>query len=110
MRDVAQGGRTLRAVLRRGMDERECRRRNALAVTRPGLVLEKGAIVTVTETFGGGEAFLVEFTRPMQPPGELGCDWMGVLEAAEIEITEIEITEKGGEAAKPPAEGRGARR
>jgi hypothetical protein len=102
MRDVAQGGRTLRAVLRRTLDERECRRRNALAVTRPGFALKKGDVVTVTETFDGGEAFLLEFTWARSPVGEPGCDWMGVLSSAEVGIVE------DGEADKPAAAGGGS--
>ena len=63
MRDAAEMMAVTTAKLRREMDERECKRRNALSKTSPGLVLRPGDVVTVVETFGTGEAFLVEFNR-----------------------------------------------
>ena len=50
------------ARLNRELDERECKRRNALSQTSPGYVLRAGDVGTVVETFGPGEAFLVEFS------------------------------------------------
>ena len=73
------------ARLRREMDERECKRRNALSKTSPGLVLRPGDVVTVVETFGTGEAFLVEFNRKGRAKKD-SCDWMGVLYPTEIEV------------------------
>ena len=73
------------ARLRRGMDEQECKRRNALSKTSPGFTLLTGDMGTVVETFGTGEAFLVEFNKNgKSTAGE--CDWMGVLYPTEIEL------------------------
>ncbi len=72
------------AKLRREMDERECRQRNALSQTRPGLRLQTGDVVTVVETFGSNEAYLVEFNRNTRAAN--ACDWMGVLYPAELEM------------------------
>jgi hypothetical protein len=73
------------ARLNRGMDERECKRRNALSRTSPGFALSAGDVGTVVETFGPGEAFLVEFSKNGKAAkGE--CDWMGVLYPTEIEL------------------------
>ena len=73
------------AKLRREMDERECKRRNALSKTSPGFALRTGDVGTVVETFGTGEAFLVEFNKNGKAAkGE--CDWMGVLYPTEIEL------------------------
>jgi hypothetical protein len=48
-------------------------------------VLRAGEVGTVVETFGPGEAFLVEFARNGKAAkGE--CDWMGVLYPTEIEL------------------------
>ena len=77
------------ARLRRGMDERECKQRNALSKTSPGFTLRTGDVGTVVETFGTGEAFLVEFTRngtAAKGESEGECDWMGVLYPAEVEL------------------------
>ena len=63
MRDAAEMVSVMTAKLRREMDEGECKRRNALSKTSPGLVLRPGDVVTVVETFGTGEAFLVEFNK-----------------------------------------------
>ena len=92
MRDAAQISAVVTAKLNRRMDERECRQRNALSMTHPGFSLAAGTIGTVVETFGTGEAFLVEFnssgaTRNGQ------CDWMGVLYPTEIELSST--SEKG---------------
>jgi hypothetical protein len=73
------------ARLNRGMDERECKRRNALSRTNPGFALSAGDVGTVVETFGPGEAFLVEFSKNGKAAkGE--CDWMGVLYPTEVEL------------------------
>jgi hypothetical protein len=73
------------ARLNRELDEHECKRRNALSRTAPGLVLRAGEVGTVVETFGPGEAFLVEFAKNGKAAkGE--CDWMGVLYPTEIEL------------------------
>jgi hypothetical protein len=74
------------ARLMREMDENECRRRNALSRTSPGFVLRTGDVGTVLETFGTGEAFLVEFNKNGTTPGS--CDWLGVLYPSEVELTE----------------------
>jgi hypothetical protein len=83
MRDAAEvfSG-LMTAKLNRELGERECRRRNALSTTRPGFALAAGEVGTVVETFGTGEAFLVEFTKN----GNGQCEWMGVLYPAEIEL------------------------
>jgi hypothetical protein len=73
------------AKLRREIDERECKQRNALSKTTPGFTLRTGDVGTVVETFGTGEAFLVEFTKTGKAAkGE--CDWMGVLYPTEVEL------------------------
>ena len=72
------------AKLRREIDESECKRRNALSKTSPGFVLRSGDVGTVVETFGTGEAFLVEFNKNGKAPDS--CDWMGVLYPTEIEV------------------------
>jgi hypothetical protein len=75
------------AKLRRQLDEHECRRRNALSKSVPGLVLRPGDVGTVLETLGNNEAFLVEFSR--NGNGQNGeCEWLGVLYPAEIEVME----------------------
>ena len=83
MRDAAEIGSTT-AKLRREIDENECKRRNALSKTSPGFVLRSGDVGTVVETFGTGEAFLVEFSKNGKAPDQ--CDWMGVLYPTEIEL------------------------
>ena len=76
MRDAAELT-TVTAKLRRELDERECKQRNALSKTSPGFVLSTGDIGTVLETLGNNEAFLVEFNKNGKPAkGE--CDWLGV--------------------------------
>ena len=73
------------AKLNRGLDERECKQRNALSQTSPGFALSAGDVGTVVETFGPGEAFLVEFSKNGRAAkGE--CDWMGVLYSTEVEL------------------------
>ena len=87
------------AKLRRELDERECKRRNALSKTSPGFALRPGDVGTVVETFGTGEAFLVEFNKNGKAAkGE--CDWMGVLYPTEIEL---------GSGTADRADGRGLR-
>ncbi len=86
MRDMLDAGVAIKSArLTRALDEAECRRRNALSATKPGLHIGQGDTVTVLETFGTGEAFLVEFkkTKTSNPDA---CDWLGVLYPAEIEI------------------------
>lgn len=86
MRDVAEiVVATVTARVTRGMDERECKQRNALSKTRPGFVLRPGDVGTVVETFGSNEAFLVEFNKGGKSSAN-SCDWMGVLYPAEIEV------------------------
>ena len=74
----------------RAFDESEAQRRNALSETRPGLKLDEGDLVTVVETFGDGEAFLVEFNRSGKAKKD-ACDWMGVLSPAEIEVVTTRV-------------------
>jgi hypothetical protein len=92
MRDAAQISAVVTAKLNRRMDERECRQRNALSMTHPGFSLAVGAIGTVVETFGTGEAFLVEFNKNGAARNGQ-CDWMGVLYPTEIELSST--AEKG---------------
>jgi hypothetical protein len=73
------------ARLRREIDERECKQRNALSQTTPGFALRAGDVGTVVETFGPGEAFLVEFNKNGKA-AKGTCDWMGVLYPTEIEL------------------------
>jgi hypothetical protein len=89
MRDAAEMRMPIStARLRRELDEHECRRRNALSRSVPGVALRSGDVVTVLETLGNNEAFLVEFNRNGKAKnGE--CDWLGVLYPAEIEVMEI---------------------
>ena len=75
------------AKLRRELDERECKQRNALSKTTPGFVLRPGDIGTVVETFGSNEAFLVEFNKNGKA-AKGQCDWMGVLYPTEIEVVD----------------------
>ena len=86
MRDVADSTMVSAARLTRGLDELECRRRNALSRSIPGFALRSGDVGTVLETLGNNEAFLVEFNRDGQANGE--CDWLGVLYPAEIEVVD----------------------
>lgn len=84
MRDTLEVGIATRSArLTRGLDEAECRRRNALSATRPGLQLAPGDTVTVLETFN--EAFLVEFKKSKTSSPD-HCDWLGVLYPTEIEM------------------------
>ena len=56
-----------------------CRRR------APASSCAAGDVGTVVETFGTGEAFLVEFNKNGKAAkGE--CDWMGVLYPTEVEL------------------------
>jgi hypothetical protein len=85
MRDAAEFVAMATAKLMREIDENECKRRNALSKTSPGFVLKSGDVGTVVETFGTGEAFLVEFNKNASGPDQ--CDWLGVLYPTEIELT-----------------------
>ncbi len=83
MRDSGEFGTArLVAKLRREIDEGELRRRNALSRMASGLRFKSGDMVSIVETFGSGEAFLVEATNDHED----GCDWMGVLYPGEIEM------------------------
>jgi len=84
MRDAADMMAVTTARVMREMDERECKQRNALSKTSPGFVLRPGDVGTVVETFGTGEAFLVEFNKDSKAAN--ACDWMGVLYPTEIEL------------------------
>ena len=64
------------ARLRREIDERECKQRNALSKTSPGFTLRTGDVGTVVETFGTGEAFLVEFVKNGKA-AKGACGWRG---------------------------------
>ena len=85
MRDAAVMMAVTTAKLRRELDEKECKRRNALSKTSPGFVLRPGDVGTVVETFGSNEAFLVEFNKNGRAKKD-SCDWMGVLYPTEIEV------------------------
>ena len=87
MRDVAVSTMVSAARLTRGLDEHECRRRNALSQTIPGFTLRSGDVGTVLETLGNNEAFLVEFNRNGKAVNGQ-CDWLGVLYPAEIEVVD----------------------
>jgi hypothetical protein len=87
MRDAAEYTTVVTAKLRRELDERECKRRNALSSTSPGFALRTGDVGTVLETLGNNEAFLVEFSKNGKATqGE--CDWLGVLYPTEIEMVD----------------------
>jgi hypothetical protein len=87
MRDAAEVMAVMTAKLRRELNERECKQRNALSKTKPGFVLNPGDVGTVLETFGTGEAFLVEFNKKGKAAnGE--CDGLGVLYPTEIEVVD----------------------
>ena len=89
MRDAAAvTGLVMTAKMMRTMDEAEARRRNALSVTKPGMQLEVGDMVTVVDTLDSGEAFLVEFTKGGKVKKD-SCDWMGVLTLGEIEVVQV---------------------
>jgi hypothetical protein len=88
MRDAAEVvTAVMTARLRRELDERECKQRNALSKTSPGFALRTGDVGTVLETLGNNEAFLVEFNKNGKAAkGE--CDWLGVLYPTEIEMVD----------------------
>jgi len=87
MRDAAEfASAVVTAKLRRELDERECKRRNALSKTSPGFALQTGDVGTILETLGNNEAFLVEFNKNGKAPKKGECDWLGVLYPAEIEM------------------------
>ena len=73
----------------RAMDEAEARRRNALSATKPGFHLQVGDMVTVVDTLDAGSSFLVEFTKGNKVKKD-SCDWMGVLNASEIEVVGVQ--------------------
>jgi hypothetical protein len=81
----------LMAKLRREIDEGELKRRNALSKMAKGLRFRVGDTLRVVETFGSGEAFLVERAADKEDK----CDWMGVLYPAEIEVVEAESARRG---------------
>ena len=86
MRDVAAvTGKVMTAKVMRALDESEARRRNALSATKPGFHLAVGDMVTVVDTLDAGTSFLVEFTKGAKVKKD-SCDWMGVLNASEIEV------------------------
>lgn len=88
MRDAAEFvGTAVTAKLRRELDERECKQRNALSRTSPGFALRTGDVGTVLETLGNNEAFLVEFNKNGKAKTN-ECDWLGVLYPAEIEMVD----------------------
>jgi hypothetical protein len=88
MRDAAElVSAVMTAKLRRELDERECRRRNALSRTSPGFALRTGDVGTVLETLGDNEAFLVEFNKNGGSAKD-ECEWLGVLYPAEIEMVD----------------------
>jgi hypothetical protein len=87
MRDVAVSTTVPAARLTRGLDEQECKRRNALSRSIPGFALRSGDVGTVLETLGNNEAFLVEFNRDGRAANGQ-CDWLGVLYPAEIEVVD----------------------
>ena len=88
MRDAAElVSAAMTAKLRRELDERECKQRNALSKTSPGFALRMGDVGTVLETLGNNEAFLVEFNRSGKARGN-ECDWLGVLYPTEIEMVD----------------------
>jgi hypothetical protein len=79
MRDSGDYVSQTKARLLRAMDERECRRRNALSRFKPGFRLQAGDEVSVVETLGSN--YLVE----VKTAGD--CAWMGVLSPGEIEVS-----------------------
>jgi hypothetical protein len=88
MRDAAEyASAVMTAKLRRELDERECKQRNALSRTSPGFALQTGDVGTVLETLGNNEAFLVEFNKNGKAKKN-ECDWLGVLYPAEIEMVD----------------------
>ena len=90
MRDVATvTGKVMTAKVMRALDEVEARRRNALSATKPGFHLQVGDMVTVVDTLDSGSSFLVEFTKGAKARKD-SCDWMGVLNASELEVVGIE--------------------
>ena len=90
MRDVAAvTGKVMTAKVMRAMDEAEARSRNALSATKPGFHLQVGDMVTVVDTLDQGTSFLVEFTKGAKVKKD-SCDWMGVLNASEIEVVGVE--------------------
>lgn len=90
MRDAVEVATTVAtAKLRREIDERECKRRNALSKTSPGFALRTGDVGTVLETLGNNEAFLVEFNKDGKAAKGGECDWLGVLYPAEIEMVDM---------------------
>lgn len=92
MRDAANGTAVATtAKLMRELDERECKRRNALSHTTPGFSLHMGDVGTVLETLGNREAFLVEFNRNGQAQKN-ECEWLGILYPAEIEVVETQAS------------------
>jgi hypothetical protein len=87
MRDAATEVTPLVARMRVVLDEQACRQRNALTVTGAHrFELATGDVGTVLETFGDGEAFLVEFSKAGAAASEAGCEWMGVLYPGEVEV------------------------
>jgi hypothetical protein len=70
------------ARLIRQIDKRECARRNALTDKVAGLVLAAGTVGTVVDTFGNGDAYMVEFGSR----GGDDCDWLGILYAWELQL------------------------
>jgi hypothetical protein len=70
------------ARLIRQIDKQECARRNALTGKVAGLALAAGTIGTVVDTFGNGDAYMVEFGSR----GADDCDWLGILYASELQL------------------------
>jgi hypothetical protein len=85
MRDAAEVMAVTTAKLRREMDERECKRRNALSKTSPGLVLRPGDCRHRGRDVRHGRGIPGRVQQKGRARKD-SCDWMGVLYPTEIEV------------------------
>jgi hypothetical protein len=72
----------VRLALLRQIDSGGANGRNALTGKVVGLTLAADTIGTVVDTFGIGDAFLVEFGSRSADD----CDWLGILYASELQL------------------------
>jgi hypothetical protein len=70
------------ARLIRQIDLQECAQRNALIGKVVGLTLAADTIGTVVDTFGNGDASLVEFGS--RSPDD--CDWLAILYGSGLQL------------------------
>ena len=102
MRDAAEMTAVTTAKLRREMDERECKRRNALSKTSPGLRCGRATSAPCWRRSATNEAFLVEFNKNGKARKASATGWACCIP------TEIEVMDRATGLMRRGARGRQA--